>query len=281
MRGIMLSLVCLWLLLLGRTPMPDIRMMTDIPYNPSPDAHPRQVLDLYLPTTDNFAVVLYVHGGAWVGGNKDLYANIGNTLAQAGYGVAIINYRLSPEFTHPAHTQDGAMAVKWLYDHIADYGGNPHSLFLTGHSAGGHMVSLLTLDHQYLDAVDIDRSIIKGVIAYSGLYWIDDWIMGWAKNAFSDDEAERRAASPIHLVENAVEAGDIPPFLMIASENDYPQLLVEQADMGNKFDEYHVAYTAYVIDDRDHFGLVTRIGTPDDHTTDIIIAWLNEQSEVE
>ncbi|PJF27311.1 MAG: esterase, partial [Phototrophicales bacterium] len=136
MRGIMLSLVCLWLLLLGRTPMPDIRMMTDIPYNPSPDAHPRQVLDLYLPTTDNFAVVLYVHGGAWVGGNKDLYANIGNTLAQAGYGVAIINYRLSPEFTHPAHTQDGAMAVKWLYDHIADYGGNPHSLFLTGHSAG-------------------------------------------------------------------------------------------------------------------------------------------------
>lgn len=281
MRGIVLLLAYLLLILFGRTSMPDIRMMTDIPYNLSPDAHPRQVLDLYLPANDHFSVVLYVHGGAWVGGDKELYANIGNTLAQAGYGVAIINYRLSPEYTHPTHTQDGAMAVKWLYDHIGDYGGNPYRLFLTGHSAGGHMVSLLTLDHQYLDAVDVDRSIIKGVIAYSGLYWIDDWIMGWAKNAFSDDKAERRAASPIHLVESAVQVGNIPPFLMIASKNDYPQLLVEQVDMGKTFDEYRVGYTAYVIDDRDHFGLVTRIGTPDDRTTGIIIAWLDEQDEVE
>ncbi len=281
MRLIMLSLACLSLLLSGRTAMPNIRILTDIPYNPSEDTHTRQMLDLYLPTTDNFPMVLYVHGGAWVGGDKHLYANIGTTLAEAGYGVAIINYRLSPEFSHPAHTQDGAMAVAWLKNHIADYGGNPNVLFLTGHSAGGHMVSLLTLDSQYLSAVDVDPTIIKGVISYSGLYWIDDWIMGWAKNAFSDDEAERRAVSPIHLVESATEAGDMPPFLMIASENDYPELLVEQAEMGKKLDEHGVDYTAHVINDRDHFGLVTSIGTPDDPTTALIIAWLNDLHEAD
>mgnify|MGYP005851683071 CR=1 FL=1 len=281
MRQIMLSLTCLSLLLLGRTPMPNIRILTDIAYNLSEDAHPRQMLDLYLPTSDNFPMVLYVLGGAWVGGDKNLYANIGTTLAEAGYGVAIINYRLSPEFSHPAHTQDGAMAVAWLMNHISDYGGNPDMLFLTGHSAGGHMVSLLTLDNQYLSAVDVGSAIIKGVISYSGLYWIDDWIMGWAKNAFSDDEAERRAVSPIHLVESATEVGELPPFLMIASENDYPELLVEQADMGKKFDEHNIAYTAHVIADRDHFGLVTRIGTPDDRTTALIIAWLNNLCEAD
>lgn len=281
MRLIMLSLACLWILLLGRTPMPDIRILNDISYNPSEDAHPRQMLDLYLPTTDSFPMVLYVHGGAWVGGDKNLYANIGRTLAEAGYGVAIINYRLSPEYTHPAHTQDGAMAVAWLKNHIGEYGGNPDIVFLTGHSAGGHMISLLTLDSQYLSAVDVDPAIIKGVISYSGLYWIDDWIMGWAKNAFSDDEAGRRAVSPIHLVEHASEAGDLPPFLMIASENDYPELLVEQADMGKKFDEHDVVYTAHVIDNRDHFGLVTSIGTPDDSTTALIIAWLNDLREAD
>lgn len=281
MRLIMLSLAYLSLLLSGRTPMPDIRVLTDIPYNPSENAHPRQVLDLYLPTSDHFPMLLYVHGGAWVGGDKNLYANIGITLAEAGYGVAIINYRLSPEFSHPAHTQDGAMAVAWLKNHIGEYGGNPDILFLTGHSAGGHMVSLLTLDSQYLSAVDVDPAIIKGVISYSGLYWIDDWIMGWAKNAFSDDETERRAVSPIHLVENAVEAGDLPPFLMIASENDYPELLVEQADMGKKLDEHGVDYTAHVIANRDHFGLVTSIGTPDDRTTTLIIAWMNDLREAD
>ncbi|MCU0481136.1 MAG: alpha/beta hydrolase [Anaerolineae bacterium] len=273
----------LWLfaliLLIGETPMPQIRVLTDIPYNTAEDAHPRQVLDLYLPTTENFPIVVYVHGGAWVGGDKNGYANIGNTLAQAGYGVAIINYRLSPQFTHPAHTQDGAMAVAWLVEHITEYGGDPDMLFLTGHSAGGHMVSLLTLDPQYLEAVDVDPSIIKGVISYSGLYWIDDWIMNWARNAFPDGDAERQAVSPIHLIEDTVENMDIPPYLMIASQNDYPELLVEQADMGAIFDKFEIPYTAHVIDDRDHFGLVTAIGTPDDPTTQIILDWLNDLRE--
>lgn len=273
----------LWLfaliVLIGGTPMPQVRVLTDIPYNTEDDAHPRQMLDLYLPNGENFSMVLYVHGGAWVGGDKNGYTNIGNTLAQAGYGVAIINYRLSPEFTHPAHTQDGALAVAWIVEHIAEYGGDPETSFLTGHSAGGHMVSLLTLDPQYLEAVSVDPSIIKGVISYSGLYWIDDWIMNWARNAFPNGDAERQAVSPIHLVEDAIETMDIPPYLMIVSENDYPELLVEQADMGAIFDKFEIPYTAHIIANRDHFGLVTAIGTPNDHTTNIIIHWLNELRE--
>jgi acetyl esterase/lipase len=272
----MLSLIYGLMMITQGTPMPTTRILTDIPYNLADDAHPRQQLDLYLPTTDNFPVVLYVHGGAWVGGDKNLYANIGNTLTEAGYGVAIINYRLSPEFTHPAHTEDGALAIKWLVAHIGEYGGDPDTFFLTGHSAGGHMVSLLTLDPQYLGAVDVPLDVIKGVISYSGLYWIDDWIMNWAGNAFSAGETERQAVSPINLVEDAVEEREIPPYLMIASENDYPELIVEQADMGAIFDKYGVEYTAHVIDNRDHFGLVTSIGTPDDPTTRIILAWLND-----
>jgi len=277
------QLMILWLFalifLIGGMPMPDIRILTDIPYNTAQDAHPRQVLDLYLPSGENFPMVLYVHGGAWVGGDKNLYTNIGNTLAEAGYGVAIINYRLSPEFVHPAHTHDGAMAVAWLVEHIGEYGGNPEALFLTGHSAGGHMVSLLTLDPQYLETVGVESSIIKGVISYSGLYWIDDWIMNWAKNAFSSDESERQAVSPIHLVEDAIGNNDIPPYLMIASENDYPELLVEQADMSAIFDKFEVEYEAHIINERDHFGLVNAIGSPNDPTTGIILNWLNDLRE--
>lgn len=280
MRIFVLSCVCLWLLAFGKTLMSDIRVIKDVPYNPSEDAHPRQLLDLYLPTRNHFPVVVYIHGGAWVGGDKQAYANIGTTLAEAGYGVAIINYRLSPEYTHPAHTQDGAMAIAWLVNHIQTYGGDPDRLFLTGHSAGGHMVSLLVLDDQYLSAVDVDLTIIKGVISYSGLYWIDDWIMGWAKNAFSDDEVERRNVSPIHLVENAVHKGYVPPFLMIAAEHDYPELLIEQREMSQTFDKHSVDYAVHIIPNRDHFGLVMRIGTPSDPTTTIITAWLNALSEV-
>jgi acetyl esterase/lipase len=274
-----MRILCLLLLMfIGGTPMPTTRIVTDIPYNTARNAHLRQVLDLYVPSAENFPVVVYVHGGAWVGGDKNLYANIGNTLADAGYGVAIINYRLSPEVTHPAHTQDGALAVAWLVGHIAEYGGDPNTIYLTGHSAGGHMMSLLTLDPQYLGAVDVPLDVIKGVISYSGIYWIDDWIMNWAGNAFSRDEKQRQAVSPINLIEDAIEERDLPPFLMIASENDYPELLIEQADMGAMFDKFGSEYVAHVIDDRDHFGLVTRIGSADDPTTAIILAWLGALS---
>jgi len=237
------------------------------------------MLDLYLPSAENFPVVVYVHGGAWVDGDKNLYANIGNTLADAGYGVAIINYRLSPEFSHPAHTQDGALAVAWLVGHIAEYGGDPNTIYLTGHSAGGHMMSLLTLDSQYFEAVNVPLDVIAGVISYSGLYWIDDWIMSNASNAFSRDESQRQAVSPINLIEDAIEERELPPILMIASENDYPELLIEQADMGAMFDKFGADYVAHVIDDRDHFGLVTAIGTPNDPTTAIILAWLGAMSD--
>lgn len=277
LRWILLLATSFIVLMTGKSHMStpsDTRIFTDIPYYDGEDATPRHVLDLYLPATEDFPIVLYVHGGAWVGGDKNLYANIGTTLAEAGYGVAIINYRLSPEHTHPAHTQDGAYAIAWLVAHIADYGGNPHALFLTGHSAGGHMVSLLALDSQYLEGVDLSPDIITGIISYSGLYWIDDWIMGWAGNAFPDGDEARRAVSPIHLVEDATSDRDLPPFLMIASERDYPELLVEQAEMAKVFDQHGVTYEAHVIPNHDHFGLVNSIGTPHDPTTAIILDWL-------
>jgi acetyl esterase/lipase len=59
-----------------------------------------------------------------------------------------VNYRLSPADKHPAHVQDVAAAVRWLKDHVAEYGGDPTRMVLMGHSAGCHIVVLTTLDPQ-------------------------------------------------------------------------------------------------------------------------------------
>lgn len=252
-----------------------ITIIEDIPYYDGEDADPlRHTLDLYLPQTEApFPLVFYVHGGAWVGGSKDSYANIGRALAAEGLGVVVINYRLSPAVTHPAHVEDLARAFAWVLDNIETYGGDPARIVLTGHSAGGHMASLLVLDPTYLDAVGYAPEAVAGVVAFSGVFIIDDWIVQWARGAFLADAAGRAAASPLALIPHGDQI--VPPFLLLVSENDYPELIVETDAMHAMLGEAGVDVQAVLIADREHFTLVTRIGAPDDETTRLLLDWLN------
>jgi acetyl esterase/lipase len=279
-----MGLLILLLMLLGVVPARgqeddnEVEVISDIPYTEGDDADSiRHTLDLYLPTgVDNPPLVVYVHGGAWVGGSKDRYGNIGNALGQAGYATAIINYRLSPRVMHPAHVQDLAAAVDWLLDNAADYCADASRLILTGHSAGGHMISLLVLDESYLDDVGREVSDIRGVLAFSGVFVIDDWIARYATGAFPEAQSLRDAASPYTLAQNltADAAADLPPFMLLVSEYDYPELIVETGDMFAALDDAGVRAGMAVIPDREHFTLVMQIGSDGDETTEWVIAWL-------
>ena len=85
----------------------------------------RQALDLYLPNNvECFPTLIFVHPGGWSSCSKDQFKNVGETFIQEGFGVAVINYRLSPKIKHPCHIQDVAAAFNWLYRNIETYGGD-------------------------------------------------------------------------------------------------------------------------------------------------------------
>jgi len=136
----------------------------------------RHSLDLFLPRgRKDYPVVLLVHGGAWIFGDNrccGLYSSVGEFLASRGIGAVLPNYRLSPGVKHPEQIKDVARAFAWTRAHIAEYGGRPDQLFLVGHSAGGHLVSLLATDQKYLAAEGLRTEDIKGVISVSGVYRI-------------------------------------------------------------------------------------------------------------
>src|SRR5207237_768975 len=100
------------------------------------------------------------------------YTEVGKCLARQGIGAVLINYRLSPAVKHPEHIKDVARAFAWTVKHTVGYGGNPDELFLCGHSAGGHLVSLLATETSYLTNEGVPISAIKGVIPVSGVYRI-------------------------------------------------------------------------------------------------------------
>ncbi|WP_276480142.1 alpha/beta hydrolase [Paraflavitalea pollutisoli] len=122
-------------------------------------------LDVYYPKgATNFATIVWFHGGGITGGSK----SIPKALMEKGYAVVAVGYRLSPKVNAPAYIEDAAAAVAWVYQHIAQYGGSTKLVFLSGHSAGGYLNMMITLDKKYLAKYSIDANTIAGVIPFSG-----------------------------------------------------------------------------------------------------------------
>ena len=88
--------------------------------------------------------------------------------AKKGLAVVAVNYRLSPKVKSPAYIEDAAAAVAWTFQNIEKYGGSPKRIFVSGHSAGGYLTSMVGLDKRWLKPHGIDANEIAGLIPYSG-----------------------------------------------------------------------------------------------------------------
>jgi acetyl esterase/lipase len=209
----------------------------EIEDDPAPERHR---LDVFSPKGRTGApVVFFVHGGGWVAGKKDDYfgivgyGTIARCLARRGLVVVLPNYRLSPGVRHPEHIKDVASAFAWTCRNAARYGGDPDRIVVCGHSAGGHLVSLLATDEQYLKAEGRSRKDIRGVIGVCGVYCVEDlelklsatapgeWLSVNTKVSpfamvFGTDPEVLKQASPIAHV-----APGLPPFLLMNAGLDY------------------------------------------------------------
>jgi acetyl esterase/lipase len=249
----------------------------NLAYNTSKDADPvRHKLDLYVPKgAKDFPVMMFVHGGAWTSGNKDLYAALGNTFAQQGIGTAIINYRLSNRngtgVKHPEHVKDVAKAFAWVKANAAKYGGSKDKLFVSGHSAGGHLVSLLATDEQYLKAEGCSVADIKGVMTVSGVYTIST-LLNKFQSIFGEDEAACKAASPItHVKEKE------PPFLIAYGTKDFPFLDQMAEQFGKKLKDCKCDTKVLKLD-RDHYTIIIRLAaSADDELTKAMVEFMTKK----
>jgi acetyl esterase/lipase len=154
----------------NRPPLPEgARVIKDAQYVPG--GHERQKLDLYLPRDgQNWPLVVWIHGGAWQGGNKEQPPAL--PLLRSGYAVASINYRLSQHATFPGQLEDCKTAIRWLRAHANEYGYDADRVGVWGASAGGHLVALLgtTSDVKTFDVGEhLDQSSsVQAVVDFFG-----------------------------------------------------------------------------------------------------------------
>jgi acetyl esterase/lipase len=184
----------------------------DIPYA----AGERHELDIYAPQGQSAApVVVFIYGGGWRDGNKAEYRFVAAALAARGFLTVVPDYRLYPEVRFPVFLQDNARAVAWTKANIARYGGDPHRIFLMGHSAGAYNVAMLTLDKQWLGAVGMDPD--RDIVATVGLAGPYDFL------PLNDPELEDifRPAGDLRLSQPITFArGNAPPMFLAAGTAD-------------------------------------------------------------
>ena len=184
-------------------------------------------------------MLLQVHGGAWVIGNKDqqgmpLMAH----MAERGWVCVAINYRLSPRSTWPDHIVDVKRAIAWVKDHISEYGGDPDFVAITGGSAGGHLSSLAALtqnEPQFQPGFEeADTSLVAAVPFYgvydftnrdgTGYAGMEDMLTRMVlKTPMSESRQIWDDASTMSWVSH-----DAPPFMVLHGTND-SLVPVEQA----------------------------------------------------
>lgn len=196
----------------GRLNDDSYKEVSNILYRDSLTASPYMLercrLDLYFPQgMNNFKTVIWFHGGGLTSGNK----YIPDQLRNQGFAVAAVNYRLYPQIKAPDYIDDAAAAVAWVFKHISQYGGDPSKIFVSGHSAGGYLTSMIGLDRSYLRKYDVEADSIAALFPFSG-HAITHLTVR-AERGIADTKVVVDEMAPIFHIRN-----DAPPYIIISGD---------------------------------------------------------------
>ncbi|WP_298859417.1 alpha/beta hydrolase [uncultured Gimesia sp.] len=280
LAGILLAIPCQTARSEDQTTTKKFKTFKNLPYDKTIKLGKHfQSLDLYAPVSgQQHPIVIWVHGGAWKIGDKRGVDSKPQAFTQHGYLFASINYRLHPQANYDQQAHDIAQAIHWIREHAKVYGGNPNEIFLMGHSAGAHLVALVSTNPVYLKAESLSLKTIKGTILLDGAgYDITERIQTAGPTAkkiyttvFGTDEKIWKAASPLTYVR---ANRSIPPFLIlhVASRADSRR---QSESLGKKLKANRISAKVISARGKTHLTINREIGVQDDIPTQEIFQFL-------
>jgi acetyl esterase/lipase len=259
----------------------------DIPY--ASPAHERQVLDVYAPAgAKNLPVVFWIHGGGWQTGDKSSVQVKPQAFMDKGFVFVSTNYRLLPSVDMATIFRDIAKSIRWVHDHIAEYGGDPKRLYVMGHSAGAQLAALICIDDRYLKDEGLSLAILKGCVPVDGDTYDVPAMIETAETRnrvhglpqpkfghrvkFGDDPAKHKDYSAVTHV--ARDKG-IPPFFILHVAN-HPDVTAQANRLASVLREAGVPVTVFGARETTHTRINAELGLPDDPATKALWEFLGK-----
>lgn len=256
----------------------------DIPYGD----RERQVLDVYSPPgAKGRPVVFWIHGGGWQVGDKSDVQQKPRVFNEKGFVFVSTNYRLLPNVDMGTIVRDIARSIRWVHDHIADYGGDPGRILVMGHSAGAQLAALICTDDRYLKEQGLSLSIIKGCVPVDGDTFDVPAIIETAetrrrvhgepqakyghREKFGNDPAKHRDLS---AVTHVARGKGIPPFLILHVA-EHPDTTAQAQRLAAALKEAGVPATAFGAKETYHSKINADLGLPDDPATKALFGFVD------
>lgn len=258
----------------------DPKIQRDIAYvEPKNERH---TLDVYAPSEGkNHPVIVWIHGGGWTKGSKNGMQHKPKAFTEKGFVLVPINYRFVPNVAVKEMTGDVAKAIHWVHDHAGEFGGDPNSIFVMGHSAGAHLAALVCTDDRYLKAEGLSLEIIKGCVPIDvSVYDIPKRLKDGGsvppetfKAIFGETEESQRDLSPAVHVANGK---NIPPFLILHVA-DRADTKAQSSWLAEKLIKAEVSAKVVAAEGKTHGTINSDLGQPDDEPTHQIFRFLDGQ----
>ncbi len=252
-------------------------------------AEDRHVLDIYAPARAKGApVVFWIHGGGWQAGDKSDVQIKPKAFNDKGYVFVSTNYRLLPKVSMETLTADLATSLKWVHDHISEYGGDPNRIIVGGHSAGAQLAAILCTDEKWTKNAGLKMSILKACIPVDG----DTYDIP----AIIETEEIRRRAHGLSLptfghrqkfgndplkhidfsaVSHIANGKSIPPFYIMYVAG-HPYTDIQAQTLGRALKQAGIETVLYGAVDSTHNKVNAEIGNPDDPGTKGLFPFLEK-----
>ncbi len=227
-----------------------ISCVLDVPYG----AAAGERLDIFRPGGARLAPVqVYIHGGYWISNDKKDCSYVAFGFVGAGFVTVVVNYDLIPSVTMAEQVRQCRAAIAWVHAHIGEYGGDPEQIYVTGHSAGGHLAVSLLTDPQ------IVPGRIKGVTSLSGLYDLEPVRLSFVNDKLGLSERDVVTLSPLRLPPRDTS----PRLLLTMGAREGDEYIRQHNDFAAAWRPVMPHLVAPIIPDTDHFGMRATLDDPD------------------
>lgn len=201
-------------------------------------------------------VLVFIHGGSWDSGDPEDYGFVGRSFAEFGFVTVKAGYRLGADGAFPAMLEDGAAALAWVRENIAELGGDPDHIVLMGHSAGAYNAAMLALDGQWLAARNVPIETVKGVVGLSGPYDFYPFDSDFTRAAFGHSD-QPELTQPVNF-----PSAESPPFLLIHGEQDNSVRVRNSLALKQRLAEAGANARLHVFAQMDHSAPLLQLASP-------------------
>jgi arylformamidase len=268
-------------------PASSANIKRDIPYVDKADV--RQKNDVYAPKdAKNLPVVFWIHGGGWQAGDKADVQIKPQAFMDKGFVFVSTNYRLLPSVDMATIVRDVAKSIRWVHEHIAEFGGDPNRLLIMGHSAGAQLAALICTDERYLQAeglslaitkacvpVDGDTYDVPAIIATAEARWkahdLPKAKFGHREKFGNDPEKHRDFSAVTHVGKDK----GIPPFFLLYVAG-HPDTTAQAVRLGNVLKESGLPATLFAAKETTHTKIDADLGLPENPATKALFEFLDK-----